>query len=82
MSKDCLFLAESREMEGMMKFCLNENAYEQKDYKNISPKCENCKFYVSKTELKKEIIEEQKIEKWESDDDVDWEMMQNGEITD
>ncbi len=60
MSKDCLFLAESREMEGMMKFCLNENAYEQKDYKNIFPKCENCKFYVSKTELKKEIIEEQK----------------------
>ena len=27
MSKDCLFLAESREMEGMMRYCLNENAY-------------------------------------------------------
>lgn len=60
MSKDCLFFKEFRAMEGVMKFCLNENAYKQDDYKNISPECKNCKFYVSESELRKEIIERQK----------------------
>lgn len=60
MSKDCLFFKEFRAMEGMMKFCLNENAWDQENYNNIFPKCENCEFYVCESELRKEIIERQK----------------------
>ena len=59
MCKDCLFFKEFRTMEGMMKFCLNENAWDQENY-NIFPKCEICKFYVNESELRKEIIERQK----------------------
>lgn len=60
MSKDCLFFEEFSAMEGVMEFCLNENAYEQDDYKNIFPECKNCMFYVNVSELRKEIIERQK----------------------